>query len=94
MSNAYRPDIHINVRWAVCGAGHRYCYVRAAFFRCSFVSSSASVSCRVLTGVGVICRPSLYWFGGLLYILSNLAYGAAFVFYNAYLPILVRSHPK
>jgi MFS transporter, UMF1 family len=28
----------------------------------------------------------LWWLGGLLYILANLAFGAAIVFYNAYLP--------
>jgi MFS transporter, UMF1 family len=28
----------------------------------------------------------LWWLGGLLYILANLAFGAAMVFYNAYLP--------
>ena len=28
----------------------------------------------------------LWWMGGLLYILANLAFGAAIVFYNAYLP--------
>jgi MFS transporter, UMF1 family len=29
---------------------------------------------------------SLWWLGGLLFILANLAFGAAIVFYNAYLP--------
>jgi len=29
---------------------------------------------------------SLWWVGGLLFILANLAFGAAIVFYNAYLP--------
>lgn len=29
---------------------------------------------------------SLWWMGGLLYIAANLAFGAAMVFYNAYLP--------
>ncbi len=28
----------------------------------------------------------MYWFGGLLFILANLAFGASIVFYNAYLP--------
>lgn len=31
---------------------------------------------------------SLWWLGGLLFILANLAFGAALVFYNAYLPDL------
>ncbi len=29
---------------------------------------------------------SLWWLGGLLFIIANLAFGAALVFYNAYLP--------
>ncbi|MBT3189701.1 MAG: MFS transporter [Anaerolineae bacterium] len=29
---------------------------------------------------------SLWWLGGVLYVLANLAFGAAIVFYNAYLP--------
>ncbi len=29
---------------------------------------------------------NLWWMGGLLYIVANLAFGAAIVFYNAYLP--------
>ncbi|GAB1471794.1 MFS transporter [Chloroflexota bacterium] len=29
---------------------------------------------------------SVWWLGGLLYIVANLAFGAAIVFYNAYLP--------
>lgn len=29
---------------------------------------------------------SLWWLGGLLYVFANLAFGAAIVFYNAYLP--------
>ena len=29
---------------------------------------------------------SLWWLGGVLYLLANLAFGAAMVFYNAYLP--------
>lgn len=30
--------------------------------------------------------PGLHWFGAILFILANVAFGAAFVFYNAYLP--------
>ena len=29
---------------------------------------------------------NLWWLGGLLFILANLAFGAAVVFYNSYLP--------
>ena len=30
--------------------------------------------------------PGLYWFGGLLFLIANLSFGASIVFYNAYLP--------
>jgi UMF1 family MFS transporter len=33
-----------------------------------------------------LVTASLWWLGGLLFILANLAFGAAIVFYNAYLP--------
>ena len=30
--------------------------------------------------------PGLHWLGGLLFLIANLAFGAAMVFYNSYLP--------
>jgi MFS transporter, UMF1 family len=39
----------------------------------------ATIGLFVVTG-------DLWWLGGLLYIFANLAFGAAIVFYNAYLP--------
>jgi UMF1 family MFS transporter len=33
-----------------------------------------------------LATQQLWWLGGLLYIIANLAFGAAIVFYNAYLP--------
>ncbi len=33
-----------------------------------------------------LVTDGLWWLGGLLYIVANLAFGAAIVFYNAYLP--------
>ena len=33
-----------------------------------------------------LLTDSVWWLGGLLFILANLAFGAAIVFYNAYLP--------
>jgi UMF1 family MFS transporter len=33
-----------------------------------------------------VVTDSLWWLGGLLYIVANLAFGAAMVFYNSYLP--------
>jgi UMF1 family MFS transporter len=34
----------------------------------------------------LVVSPAQWWFGGLLFIVANLAFGAAIVFYNAYLP--------
>ncbi|MDX9992627.1 MAG: MFS transporter [Anaerolineales bacterium] len=43
------------------------------------VGALATIALFVVTG-------SLWWLGGLLFILANLTFGAAMVFYNAYLP--------
>jgi UMF1 family MFS transporter len=40
----------------------------------------------VLTMLLFLVSASLWWLGGLLFIGANLAFGAAVVFYNAYLP--------
>ena len=43
-----------------------------------------------LGAVATIClffvQGELWWLGGILFVLANLAFGAAMVFYNAYLP--------
>ena len=48
---------------------------------------------RVFATIGAIATillffvtANLWWLGGLLFILANLAFGAAMVFYNSYLP--------
>ena len=43
------------------------------------IGAIATISLFLVTG-------SLWWLGGLLFIVANLAFGAAIVFYNAYLP--------
>ena len=45
---------------------------------------STNLSCSLL---------ELYWLSGLLYVFINLFYGTGQVFFNAFLPILVKSHP-
>lgn len=37
---------------------------------------------------------SLWWLGGLLFIIANLAFGAALVFYNAYLPDIANEEER
>jgi UMF1 family MFS transporter len=48
---------------------------------------------QLFATIGAICTilmfivtGSLWWLGGVLFIIANLAFGAAMVFYNAYLP--------
>ena len=48
---------------------------------------------HLLTTIGALATiglfsvtESLWWLGGILFVLANLAFGAAIVFYNAYLP--------
>ncbi|KAJ3279515.1 Autophagy protein 22 [Borealophlyctis nickersoniae] len=54
-----------------------------------------SVICAV-TGTLFITlyKESLYMLGAVILIVSNVAYGAAFVFFYAYLPALTRHHPE
>lgn len=56
-------------------------------------SHMRKIMMRVFATIGAVATilmffisGSLWWLGGLLYVLANLAFGAAIVFYNAYLP--------
>jgi UMF1 family MFS transporter len=44
-------------------------------------------------GFSFVVNSSLWWLAYLLYILSNIVYGASFVFYYAWVPVLTRAHP-
>lgn len=44
--------------------------------------------------VSFFTNPSLYWVIGILIVLTNVLYGSSIVFYNAFLPLLVKSHPE
>ncbi|RIA94879.1 autophagy-related protein 22-like protein [Glomus cerebriforme] len=41
----------------------------------------------------LVVNPSLYWLAGLLTIISNVCFGAGYVFYLAYIPTFTRAHP-
>ncbi|PKK60127.1 MFS general substrate transporter [Rhizophagus irregularis] len=41
----------------------------------------------------LVINPTLYWLAGLLTILSNVCFGAGYVFYLAYIPTFTRVHP-
>ncbi|HKZ43541.1 MAG TPA: MFS transporter [Anaerolineales bacterium] len=45
----------------------------------------ATIGALATIGLFVVTEP-LWWLGGLLFMLANLAFGAAMVFYNSYLP--------
>ncbi|KAL7746095.1 Autophagy protein 22 [Sorochytrium milnesiophthora] len=56
---------------------------------------------RAFATVGAVCfilfvvvKPATYELAAVLTVLGNICYGAANVFYNAYLPLLVENHPE
>jgi UMF1 family MFS transporter len=56
---------------------------------------------RLFATIGALATIGLFlvvnttwWLGGLLFILANLAFGAAIVFYNAYLPDIADEHQR
>lgn len=48
----------------------------------------------VMTILLFLVSGPLWWLGGLLFILANLAFGASIVFYNAYLPDIASSDQR
>jgi len=64
----------------ILGAIADYSHLRKQMMRLfATIGAVATISMYFLTG-------GLWWLGGLLFIIANLAFGAAIVFYNAYLP--------
>lgn len=64
----------------ILGAIADYSHVRKAMMRLfATIGAVATILMFFVTG-------NLWWLGGVLYIIANLAFGAAIVFYNAYLP--------
>ncbi len=64
----------------ILGAIADYSHLRKRLMRIfATIGAVATIAFFFVTG-------SLWWMGGLLYIIANLAFGAAIVFYNAYLP--------
>ncbi len=53
----------------------------------------ATIGAIATIGLFLVTEP-LWWLGGLLYIGANLAFGAAIVFYNAYLPDLANEEQR
>lgn len=64
----------------VLGAIADYSHLRKVMMRLfATIGAVATILMFFVTG-------NLWWLGGVLYIIANLAFGAAIVFYNAYLP--------
>jgi UMF1 family MFS transporter len=64
----------------ILGAIADYSHLRKQMMQLfAMIGAIATILMFVVTG-------SLWWLGGVLFILANLAFGAAMVFYNAYLP--------
>lgn len=64
----------------ILGAIADYSHMRKQMMQLfATIGAIATIAFFVVTG-------SLWWLGGLLFILANLAFGAAMVFYNSYLP--------
>jgi MFS transporter, UMF1 family len=64
----------------ILGAIADYSHLRKAMMRLfATIGAVATILMFFVTG-------NLWWLGGVLYIVANLAFGAAIVFYNAYLP--------
>ena len=64
----------------ILGAIADYSHLRKRMMQIfAFIGAIATMMMFFITG-------SLWWLGGVLFIIANLAFGAAIVFYNAYLP--------
>ncbi len=64
----------------ILGAIADYSHLRKQMMRMfATIGALATIGLFVVAG-------SLWWLGGLLFIIANLAFGAAMVFYNSYLP--------
>ncbi|MCB0119521.1 MAG: MFS transporter, partial [Anaerolineales bacterium] len=64
----------------ILGAIADYSHLRKAMMRLfATIGAIATILMFFLTG-------SFWWLGGVLFIIANLTFGAAIVFYNAYLP--------
>ena len=64
----------------ILGAIADYSHLRKTMMRLfALIGAIATILMFLVTG-------SLWWLGGLLFIVANLSFGAAIVFYNAYLP--------
>ncbi|CAG8475853.1 8200_t:CDS:2 [Dentiscutata erythropus] len=70
-------------------------FVDTASYSLYIISISVFLQAIIYTAFGSLAdHGSLYWLAGLLTIISNVSFGAAFVFYLAYIPTFSRVHPR
>jgi UMF1 family MFS transporter len=65
----------------ILGAIADYSHIRKGMMRL-FATIGAAATILLF----LVISPAQWWVGGLLFILANLAFGAAIIFYNSYLP--------
>lgn len=53
----------------------------------SFIGASATIMYLAVV-------PGAPWLGGLLIIVANVALGTSIIFYNSFLPLIVKNHPN
>ncbi|KAI8905423.1 autophagy-related protein 22-like protein [Gorgonomyces haynaldii] len=63
-------------------------------YRKTFMVLLAYLTCVLGLCLLFVYKSSLWWLSFVIYIISNTSYGAAHVFYYAYVPLLTRNHPE
>jgi len=63
-------------------------------YRRKLLIITSLMSCALISVFFFIIYPVPYWLGGPLLILCNIFVGCASIFYNSFLPLLVKNYPK
>jgi len=72
----------------ILGAIADYSHLRKRMMQIfATIGALSTIAMFIVTG-------SLWWLGGVLFIIANLAFGAAIVFYNAYLPDIANEEER
>ncbi|KAI8903858.1 autophagy-related protein 22-like protein [Gorgonomyces haynaldii] len=62
-------------------------------YRKQLLLGFAYLTCFLGVFIVFVTKPKHWWFAYFVYIFSNISFGAAFVFFYSYTPILIRNHP-
>eukprot|EP01117_Protostelium_nocturnum_P004039 TRINITY_DN1530_c0_g1_i1.p1 TRINITY_DN1530_c0_g1~~TRINITY_DN1530_c0_g1_i1.p1 ORF type:complete len:552 (+),score=146.54 TRINITY_DN1530_c0_g1_i1:111-1766(+) len=63
-------------------------------YRRKLLIITSIASCALISLFFFIIYPVPYWLGGALLIACNITVGCASIFYNSFLPLLVKNYPK